>query len=850
MYRKRIEERLEEFKSSEQGLTQSEAEERIQEYGRNELQEEQGDSIIGIFFKNFKDVMIIILLIAAGLSAFLGEYVDAIIILAIVIVNAIISTVQSVKAQKSLDALKQMSTPESVVLRNGKKVTIPSTELVPGDVVFIEAGNVIPADGRLLESVSLKVEESALTGESEPVEKDKDFYSDENLPIGDRKNMVFGSTTAVYGRGKFLVTNTGMSSEIGKIAFMLLSHEDDQTPLQRQLGRIGNFLAAVVVIVALGVFALGWYQGRDLLEMFMTSISLAVAAIPEGLPAIVTIVLALGVVRLSKKNAIIKNLPSVETLGSASVICSDKTGTLTQNKMEVTKAFLMGDDSTCLVEGMALCNDANYDANENAFIGDPTETALLEFAVNMDKNIKNLEGEHPRVYEIPFDSNRKRMTTVHKQGEGFVQYTKGGLDEVLSICNRISVDGEVRPITKEDKYLIHEKHDEYAKEALRILALAYNESSNKEELVEEENMIFMGLVGMIDPPRETTKDSIKKAKLAGITPVMITGDHLQTAVAIAKETEILDENTRAISGNELEKMTDEALEEQIADIRVFARVSPEHKVRIVKAWQKRGQTVAMTGDGVNDAPALKTSDIGVAMGVVGTDVSRQAADMVLADDNFSTIVTAVEEGRTIFDNIRRTVRFLLSCNFGEIVLIVAAIALGMDIPLIPIHILWVNLVSDSFPALALGIESREKDVMARRPRPQSEGILTPKSYFLLAIEGLLIGGLSFVAFRLGMQTNLDTARTMAFATIAFTQLVHSFNLRSNMTLFSKGLFSNKYFIPAVLVSLILMLVTLLVPPVQEIFKTVNLSTENWLYVAGLSIIPLIFTELRKIFIKG
>lgn len=850
MYRKDIQERLEEFGSSEQGLSQSEAREKLDRHGYNEIEEEKPESILSLFFGNFKDVMIIILLIAAGVSAFIGEYVDAAIILAIVLLNAIISTVQSVKARKSLDALRQMSTPESVVLRNGKKVTIPSREIVPGDIVFLEAGNIVPADGRLLDAVTLRIEESALTGESEAVEKDHDFYADDNLPIGDRLNMVFGSTTAVYGRGKFLVTATGMDSEIGKIAFMLMNAGNEPTPLQRQLGRIGNFLAVLVVIVALGVFALGWYQGRDLLQMFMTSVSLAVAAIPEGLPAIVTVVLALGVIRLSKKNAIIKNLPSVETLGSASVICSDKTGTLTQNKMEVTKAFLFGDDSDILVEGMALCNDANYDAEEDQFLGDPTETALLEFAYNMGKDLAPLEEENPRVDEVPFDSVRKRMTTVHRKGDQFIQYTKGGLDEILSICNRIRIDDEVRPITREDKYIIHEKHDNYAKEALRILALAYDESAAQGDLGEEENLIFMGLVGMIDPPRETTKDSIRLAKHAGIIPIMITGDHLQTATAIAKEVGILDENSMAITGSELEKMTAEEYASQLEDIRVYARVSPEHKVRIVEAWQDRDHIVAMTGDGVNDAPALKTSDIGVAMGVVGTDVSRQASDMVLADDNFSTIVTAVEEGRTIFDNIRRSVRFLLSCNFGEIVLIVAAIALGMDIPLIPIHILWVNLVSDTFPALALGVETREKDVMARMPRPKKEGILTKKSYALMMIEGLLIGGLAFLAFRMGMQTNLITARTMAYATIAFAQLVHSVNLRSNLTVFSKGIFSNKWFIPALLVSTALMLVTLLVPPVQELFQTTNLTLENWLMVVGLSIVPFIFTELRKIFIKG
>lgn len=850
MYRQDIDYRFEELHSSKNGLTNEEAAKRLQQYGPNELADEDHESILVTFLKNFKDVMILVLIAAAILSFALSEYIDGIIILVIVILNAAISTFQERKAQNAIDSLKQLSTPDSIVIRDGHKRVVSSRELVPGDVVVLEAGNIVPADGRVITSSNLRVEESALTGESLPVEKDEKFSTGENIPIGDRINMVFSSTIVTYGRGMFLVTNTGMDTEIGKIAFMIMQEESRVTPLQRRLDRVGKFLAALVLVIAAGIFALGVFEGNDITEMFMTAISVAVAAIPEGLPAVVTIVLALGVQRLSKKRAVIRHLPAVETLGSASVICSDKTGTLTQNKMQVKKVFLLGDDQNRLIEGFALCNDAEFDEENNAYLGDPTETALVEFANSLDVVKNDLEERYPRVNEIPFDSNRKMMSTLHKKDGGWTQYVKGSTEEILNRSSKILVDGVVREITTQDRHLIQERNEAYANDALRVLSVAYKEFSEEPDQLNEEDLIYIGLLGMNDPPRETTPESIKIAKMAGITPVMITGDHLVTAMAIAKEIGIYEDSHKAITGRELEMMDDETLRESIQDIRVYARVAPEHKVRIVQAWQDRGNIVAMTGDGVNDAPALKNADIGIAMGVVGTDVSRNAADLVLMDDNFSTIVTAVEEGRGIYDNIQRTIRFLLSCNLGEIVLILAGLISRLGIPLLPVQILWVNLVTDSLPALALGVESLEKNAMNRPPRDPKEGLLTTKSYLLTVFEGLFVGAIAFVAYVYGLKFNPETARTMAFATIAIAQLVHSINMRSTNTIFSKSLFSNKAFVVAFLISLFLQVMVISIPQIASIFKVTPLSLDNWIVVAGLSFTPLIVTEIRKIFIKG
>lgn len=850
MYRQDIDYRFEEMQSSKQGLSSQEAADRLAKQGPNELIDEDRESILVTFFKNFKDVMILVLLGAAVLSFVLKEYIDAIIILVIVLLNATISTFQERKAQNAIDALKQMATPDSIVLRDGHKKVVSSRELVPGDVVLLEAGNIVPADGRLISSNSLQVEESALTGESQPVTKDETFITTENIPIGDRINMVFASTVVTYGRGQFLVTNTGMDTEIGKIAFMIMQEDSRVTPLQRRLDKVGKVLAALVLLIAAGIFALGMWQGNPLADMVMTAISIAVAAIPEGLPAVVTIVLALGVQRLSKKRAVIRHLPAVETLGSASVICSDKTGTLTQNKMQVKKVFQLGEDQQLLIEGFTLANDAEYDAESDSYIGDPTETALVEFAKSMDITKPELEERYPRVDEIPFESTRKLMSTLHKKGDEFIQFTKGSTEEILNRSNRILANGQIRPITTQDRHLIQERNEAYANDALRVLSLAYRESDDQADLPEEKDLIYLGLLGMNDPPRETTPESIKLAKMAGITPVMITGDHLVTAVAIAKEIGIYDESHRAITGRELEAMDDDALREAIQDIRVYARVAPEHKVRIVKAWQDHGHIVAMTGDGVNDAPALKNADIGIAMGVVGTDVSRNAADLVLMDDNFSTIVSAVEEGRGIYDNIQRTIRFLLSCNLGEIVLILMGLLSSLGIPLLPVQILWVNLVTDSLPALALGVESLEKNAMNRPPRDPKEGLLTTKGYLLTLIEGLVVGATAFGAYYYGLGFSPVIGRTMAFATIALAQLIHAVNLRSINTIFSKSLLANKPFLAAFAFSLGLQILVISVPQLAAIFKVTPLSLDLWIVVAGLSFIPMVVTEIRKIFIKG
>ena len=850
MYRKDLDYRLESLKSSRQGLTSEEAAKRLAEHGPNELTDEDRESLLITFLKNFKDVMILVLIGAAIISFVLNEWMDGIIILLIVVINAIISTVQERKAQNAIDALKQMSTPDSIVIRDGHKRIVSSRELVPGDIVVLEAGNIVPADGRLISSSNLQIEESALTGESLPVDKDENFTTEENIPIGDRINSVFSSTVVTYGRGQFVVSNTGMATEIGKIAFMIMQEDNKVTPLQRRLDKVGKILAGIVLIIAAGIFGLGLYQGRPLSEMFMTAVSIAVAAIPEGLPAVVTIVLALGVQRLSKRNAVIRNLPAVETLGSASVICSDKTGTLTQNRMKVKKVFMLDDENERLIQGFALANDAEYDAEQDSYLGDPTETALVEFAASLDYPKADLDQRYPRVGEIPFDSNRKMMTTLHKDGDRFIQYTKGSTEEILTRVNRIVDDGNVRPITTQDRHLIQEKTEEYATEALRVLSLAYAESNEPTDLLKEADMIYVGLLGMNDPPRDSSKDSIRLAKLAGITPVMITGDHLVTATTIAKDIGILEEPFRAITGRELEAMDDADLENQIEDIRVFARVAPEHKVRIVSAWQKQGRIVAMTGDGVNDAPALKNADIGIAMGVVGTDVSRNAADLVLMDDNFATIVAAVEEGRGIFDNIQRTIRFLLSCNLGEIVLILLGLLTNMGIPLLPVQILWVNLVTDSFPALALGVETVEKDVMHRPPRDPNEGLLTRRSYLLTVFEGLVMGVAAYIAYRQGMLVSPETGRTMAFITIAFAQLAQSINMRSTSSLFTKNFLENRAFLVAFLVSLGLQIAVVSLPFVSEIFKAVPLTWNNWVICIGLSFIPIIVTEIRKVFIKG
>lgn len=864
-YTTRIEEVVEELNTdTDIGLSNDEVKIRRERYGLNELMEEKGETLLKKFLNQFKDFMVIVLIVAALISGFLGEIKDSIIIFVVVLLNAILGLVQENKAEESLKALKNMTKPLAKVLRDNKVLKIKSSELVPGDIVILEAGDYIPADGRIVESASLKVEESALTGESLPVIKGTDIPEGTNIPLGDRKNMVYSASMVTHGRGKIIITDTGMNTEIGKIAEMLKAEEKLKTPLQIKLEELGKWLGGIALIVCVIIFLIGYIQGRPPLEMFMLSVSLAVAAIPEGLPAIVTIVLSLGVQRMIKRNAIIRRLPAVETLGTASVICSDKTGTLTQNKMTATKLYTYNElidtkeidvqDSgkqLALKIGL-LCNDASIqeDDGEKKTIGDPTEVALVVLANNKGYIKKKLEGDMERVEEIPFDSERKLMSTIHKFENNYRVMTKGAPDVLLDRCKYILKDGNVEEIDEEIRKEILEVNKSMAGEALRVLGLAYKDidlipKEIKAEKVEE-NLVFTGLVGMIDPPREEVKAAVEKCKSAGIRPVMITGDYKLTAMTIANKLGILEEGYQAIEGKELDKLSIEELNKNVDKYSVYARVSPEHKVKIVKAWQEAGKIVAMTGDGVNDAPSLKRANIGCAMGITGTDVSKEAADMILTDDNFSTIIAAVEEGRTIYDNIKKSIHYLLSCNIGEIVALFVALVFKLPSPLLPVHILWVNLVTDSFPALALGVDPGEPDIMKRRPRDPKEGIFSGGLGTSIAFKGLIIGFIALLSFYIGSRTSVETGRTMAFITLSFSQFGNSLSVRSlDKSLLKLGIISNKHLIGAIVLSSILMLSVVIVPFLREVFSLTLLGPLNWIYVLGLSLIPLISGEIFK-----
>lgn len=850
--------------NSENGLTENEVEERKEKYGLNELEGKKSITLIQRFINQFKNFMILILLVAATVSGVLGEYKDTIIIAAIVLLNAILGVVQENKAEESLKALKDMSKPIAKVLRNGSILEINSSEIVPGDILILEAGDYIAADGILIESASLKVEESALTGESVPVNKDLEIPKGEDIPIGDRKNMVYSTSLVTNGRGKVIVTETGMDTEIGKIATMIDSQEDLQTPLQKKLDQLGKYLGILALAVSAIMFLVGYFQGRGIFEMFMLAISLAVAAIPEGLPAIVTIVLSLGVQRMIKKNAIIRKLPAVETLGAASVICSDKTGTLTQNKMTVTKVYTYDklidaqdinledkDEKLAVMTGL-MCNDSSIeeDKGEKKAIGDPTEVALIVLARDNGLYRKELEEKMPRVEEVPFDSDRKMMSTIHDIEKGYRVFTKGAIDVILDRCKGILIDGQVEDITDDHRKRIIEVNENMASSALRILGLAYKDIDqipnkiNSESV--ENDLIFAGMSGMIDPPREEVKVSVAECKSAGIKPVMITGDYKITAIAIAKELGILEEDSEAIEGSEIGKLSDSQLAETVDKYSVYARVSPEHKVKIVKAWQAKDNVVAMTGDGVNDAPALKRANIGCAMGITGTDVSKEAADMVLTDDNFATIVSAVEEGRSIFDNIKKSIHYLLSCNVGEIIALFVALVIGLPTPLLPIHILWVNLITDSFPALALGVDPPEPGIMDKKPRPLGESIFAGGLGISIFVKGFVIGAVTIVAFYIGKEVNIETGRTMALVTLAVSQFANSLTIRSmDKSIFEVGLFSNKYLIGAIALSSALLLSVIFIPPLRVIFELAMLDGIHWLYVILLSLVPMTISEIFK-----
>lgn len=848
------------------GLSSNEALRRLEKYGKNKLETKKKKTLFKQFLSQLKDVMIYILIIAAIISAFLGEISDALIILLVIIINAVIGVIQESKAEKALDALKELSTPKALVKRDGSLKEILSEDIVPGDIVIIDAGRYIPGDLRLIDTANLKIEESAFTGESVPSEKDASFLPDKEIPIGDQNNMAFMSTLATYGRGVGVVVGTGMNTEIGKIAKMIEQEENDETPLQKKLSELGKILGFLAVGICILIFIISFFQGRDLLEMFLTSISLAVAAIPEGLPAIVAIVLALGVQRMVKKNAIIRKLPAVETLGSVSIICSDKTGTLTQNKMTVTTVYtndsyikesefnLNENESKLLVDCMVLCNDATY--SEKSQTGDPTEIALLESPFKLNILKEKLEKEFKRIDEIPFDSDRKLMTTVNLVDEKKARvFTKGALDSILSICNKISVNGKLLDFTKEYKAKVLENSNIMSDKALRVLAFAYKDISKENIVLDslEKDLVFIGMVGMIDPPRLEVKDSIKLCKSAGITPVMITGDHKNTAFAIANELGIAEDISQAITGHEIDKFKEEEFNEKIINYRVFARVSPEHKVKIVKAFKSHGNIVSMTGDGVNDAPSLKAADIGVAMGITGTDVSKGASDMILTDDNFSTIVSAVEEGRKIYLNIKKSIVFLLSCNLGEILTLFTAILLNWNSPLQPIHILWVNLITDSFPALALGVDKTKEDVMNNPPRNPKESIFVKSDKIQLIINGVLIGGITLFAFKLGERLYPDSlihAQTMAFVVLSVSQLFLSLSLRSNTkSAFSLGLFSNKYLVYSILLGIFLQVIIISISFIANIFKVTPLLLYDWIVVILVSLIPFVINEILKLFRK-
>lgn len=856
------------LQSRPEGLTDAEAGERFGKYGANALEEGKKRTLPAMFLEQFKNFMVIVLLMAAVISATVAkETADAAIILFVVLLNAVLGVIQESKAEKALAALKKMSSPHVKVRRGGNVRQIKTEELVPGDIVLLEAGDVVPADMRLLESASLKIEEAALTGESVPVEKVTEPLKEKDLVIGDRKNMAYSGSHVTYGRGVGIVTQTGMKTEVGKIAGHLAMAEDSQTPLQRKLNEMSRILSIGVLLVCLVMFAVGLLQGRETLDIFMMAVSLAVAAIPEGLAAVVTIVLAIGVQRMAKKNAIIRKLSAVETLGSTQIICSDKTGTLTQNKMTVKAVYmngkLMAAEEASAADGhfrqfiraIMLCNDSKMDrkGNEARLLGDPTETALVEYGMKMGLSMEETEKGNPRVAELPFDSERKLMTTVHQSPEGVFSITKGAPDVLIERCNHILEDGNVRDLTDEDRKAIVKANKEMADQALRVLAVARKTLDRVPETVTQETMesglAFIGLVGMIDPPREEAKEAVRICKQAGIRPIMITGDHRDTAAAIARELGIARTSDEVITGSQLSALSDEAFNEQVDRYSVYARVSPEHKVRIVKAWKHKGKIVAMTGDGVNDAPALKSSDIGVGMGITGTEVSKGVSDMVLADDNFATIVHAVREGRKIYSNIRKTVQFLLSCNLGEVfTLFIATLlpALFSDHILFPIHILWINLITDTLPALALGMEQAEPDVMNKPPRDPKSSFFADRVGFNIIYQGILEGSLVLIAYLIGRQYSPETATTMAFVALGLIQLFHSFNTRSNEeSVFRLGLFSNPWLIGAFLLSALLQLSVVFLPFLNGLFRVTPLTVGQWLTVIGLSFLMIPIVEAVK-----
>ena len=858
-YTKELNQIFNELNARQGGLTEDEASKRLEKYGANNLKEKKKESLFIKFIKQFNDFMIIVLIIAAIISAIVaktngsGDYIDSIIIIAIVIFNAIMGLIQEEKAEKSLEALKKMSAPNAKVRRNGKIQEIEASQVVPGDVVILEAGNYVPADCRLIDSYNLQIEESSLTGETLPTSKQADVILNANTAIGDLKNMAFATTIVVNGHAEAVVVETGMNTKVGQIAGMIIENESPETPLQKKLGEVGKTLAITCMIICGLIFLIGIWKQIPITEMFMTSVGLAVAAIPEGLPAIVTIMLSIGVTKMAKKNSIIRKLPAVETLGCSSVICSDKTGTLTQNKMTVTQirnavGIVKNDDRRFILELGTMCTDT---IESQEVIGEATEVAVTNAAVEMNLRKRDLYDQMQRINEISFDSKRKMMTTIHKIGSKYRIITKGAPDVLIKRCNQYYQNGRIEPIfSKRDA--LQEQNQMMAEDALRVIAIAYKDVEKlpreiNSETIENE-LTFVGLIGMIDPPREGVKEAVKTCRKAGIKTVMITGDHLQTAKAIAKELRILRKGDLAINGETLEKMSQQELERDIMRYSVFARVSPEHKVRIVKAFQSTGAVVAMTGDGVNDAPALKNADIGIAMGKAGTDVAKNASDMVLTDDNFVTIVEAVKQGRNIYDNIKKAVHFLLATNIGEIVAIFVGLLLGIKSPLLAIQLLWVNLVTDSLPAIALGLEKAENNIMNRLPRNPRKSLFADGLWGKITTEGVMIGMLTLVAFSIGNNLySIEVGRTMAFLSLGILELVHSFNIKGEESIFKTGLFENRYLVGAFVLGTLLQVVVVVISPLAQIFDVVPLNSVQWLMTVIISILPVVIVELQKKF---
>lgn len=853
---------LKNFNVTKEGLTDKQVAESIEKNGYNELTEKKKKSLLIVFLEQFKDLLVVILIIAGILSIITGNVESTIVIFAVIILNAILGTVQHVKAEKSLDSLKALSSPNAKVIRNGVKLEIPSREVVPGDILILEAGDLVVADGRIIENFSLQVNESALTGESESVNKFEDVINKNEVALGDQKNMVFSSSLVTYGRALVIVTSTGMNTELGKIATLMDETKEKKTPLQVSLDDFSKKLAIIILVICVLVFGLSVYRETPIVDSLMFAVALAVAAIPEALSSIVTIVLALGTQKMAKENAIIKKIKSVESLGCVSIICSDKTGTLTQNKMTTRKIYadeelfdsenfnLENDIHNSLMRASILCNDStSVDGKE---IGDPTEVALVNLAHKYSLFEGEVRNTYKRLKEIPFDSDRKLMSTLHKIDNKYILYTKGALDVLLERTTHIKTSNEVRKINEEDKKKILDNNRYLSENGLRVLAFAYKEIDSDRELSldDENDFTFLGLISMIDPPRVESSEAVRDCIMAGIKPIMITGDHKITATAIAKQIGIFKNGDMAIDGLELNKMSDEELKEKLPHISVYARVSPEHKIRIVKAWQEKGEIVAMTGDGVNDAPALKQADIGVAMGITGTEVSKDAASMILTDDNFATIVKSIANGRNVYANIKNSIKFLLSGNMAGIISVLYASLMTLPVPFKAVHLLFINLLTDSLPAIAIGMEGSRKDILKEKPRNSKESILTKDYMIQIGLEGLLIAIFTLIAFYIGLESNNELVpATMAFSTLCLARLFHGFNCRGKQSIFKLGLFSNKYSIYAFVTGLVLLNSVLFIPPLQKLFEIAPLNGTLVACIYVLAFMPTLFIQIYKVFTK-